>query len=118
MSYTIAWIVAAIAGLVGSICLYMLTRSMRGGVLRSLLCLLPLVLLLVPAPVPAFQDHFAPAFVVAIFESAFVADGQPRAALVILTVALVGASLAIALVARALTGTSGKQKAALDNGDN
>lgn len=118
MSYTIAWIIAAAAGMVGTLGLFVLTRRLGTGVVRNVLCLLPLVLLLVPAPVPAFPEHFAPAFVVAIFESAFVADGHPRAALVILAVALVGATLAIALLSRALSGGPGKRRTVLEKDSN
>jgi hypothetical protein len=118
VSYTIAWIVAGVAGVAGTLVLYVLTRGLRNGVLRNLLCLLPLILLLVPAPVPAFPDNFAPAFVVALFESIFVADGRPRAALVILAIALIGASLAIALLSRALTGIQGKRENTVENNDN
>jgi len=110
VSYTIAWIVALVAGVAGTLVLHVLTRGLHSLLLRNLLCVLPLVVLLVPAPVPAFPDHFAPAFVVAVFESIFVTGGQPRAALVILAVALIGASLAIALLTRALAGLAGKRE--------
>ena len=118
MSYTVAWVVAVVAGLIGTFGLYMLTRKLGNGALRSLVCLLPIVVMLVPAPVPGFAGHFAPAFVVAIFESAFVADGRPRVALVILAVASIGALLAILLVSRALTGTSKKLEVVSDNDGN
>ena len=118
MSYTVAWIVAGIAGLIGTFGLYMLARRFENGSLKNLLCLLPLVLMLVPAPVPGFAGHFAPAFVVAIFESAFVADGRPRVALVILAVALLGAALAILLVSRALAGTPQIGERVTDTSDN
>lgn len=118
MNYTLAWAIATVAALAGTMVLLVLTRSLGRGTFRNLLCLLPAVLMLVPAPVPGYAGYLAPAFVVAIFESAFVAEGQPRAALVILAVALVGATLAVTLLSRALTGTGRKPETALDSGDN
>ena len=76
----------------------------------------PPVLLLVPAPVPGYSANLAPAFVVAIFESLFVAEGRPRAALVILTVAFVGTALATIFLGRALAGR--KPQTVLENTDN
>jgi len=118
VSYSLAWMVAVVAGVIGAGALYVLTRALSSGLLRWLLCLLPPIVLLVPAPVPGFGGYIAPAFVVAIFESVFVADGHPRAALVILAVAACGAALAILLVGRALSGREEMQEITEDNVDN
>lgn len=110
MSYAIAWIVAGGAGLIGALCVWMLTRSSHGGAWKPLLWVLPPVLMLVPAPVPHYPGSFAPAFLVAIFESLFVAEGQPRPALVILAVSAVAAAIVTVLLSRALGGRAVSKK--------
>jgi hypothetical protein len=63
---------------------------------KDLLRWLPPALLLVPAPVPEFPGHYAPAFIVLVFEGLLQADGQSFPALVILLVtALVIAALVV-----------------------
>ncbi|HEY5644462.1 MAG TPA: hypothetical protein VIS76_00845 [Pseudomonadales bacterium] len=115
MSYAIAWIAAGGAGLIGALCVWMLTRSSHGGAWQHLLWVLPPVLMLVPAPVPHYPGNFAPAFVVAVFESLFVAEGQPRPALVILAVSAVAATVVTVLLSRAL-GSRTKSQASAEKG--
>ena len=93
MNYLAAWLVAFTAGLLGLIGLIFLTRPIQTQWLKDLLCWLPPALLLVPAPVPGFVGHYAPAFIVLVFEGLFQANGQAITALVILllTALLVGA---------------------------
>ena len=96
MNYFVAWLVALGAGLIGAVGLFFLTRSIETQWSRDLLRWLPPVLLLVPAPVPDFAGHYAPAFIVLVFEGLFQADGQSLLALVILLVAaLIVAALSI-----------------------
>lgn len=100
MSYLVAWMIVISAGLIGCVALMFLTRSMTTLWLRNLICGLPLVLLLVPAPVPAYSGQFAPAFIVVIFEGLFQTNGQPLAALTIVIAALVLSSALIILASR------------------
>lgn len=87
--YEIAWLVAGAAGLLGTLTMVFWTRHMIHGWLRRCLCVLPVLLLLVPAGIPDFPGNYAPAFVVAVFEALFQVDGQPLAALRILVLTLV-----------------------------
>ncbi len=84
MPYLTAWIVIAGAALLGTVCLYVLTRPVPFAWLRALLRILPPVLLLVPAPVPGHAGNIAPAFVVFVFEALFQQEGQPGLALLVL----------------------------------
>lgn len=95
MNDLFAWGVAVGAGLVGTVAVYFLTRAMQPGRLRRALRLLPLLLLLMPAPVPGYPGHFAPAFIVFVFEAVFQGDGEPLLAGVLLaTAAVLGLLLA------------------------
>ena len=96
MNDLLAWGVAAGAGLLGTVAVYFLTQAMQPGRLRRTLRVLPLFLLLMPAPVPGYGGHFAPAFVVFFFEAVFQGEGQPLLAGVLLAVAaLLGLLLAM-----------------------
>ena len=89
--YTTAWLVAGIAGLLGTVAMLVLTRNLSSAWLRRVLSWLPALLLLLPAEVPGFPGNYAPAFVVLIFEGLFQVDGKPMAAARTLVVAgLVG----------------------------
>lgn len=95
MGEAIAWLIAALAGLAALYCVVRLTRPWRSGFLKAWLrCLAPVALLL-PAPVPGFDGHCAPAFVVALFEAAFQRQGRPQSALAL----LLGGVLLAALLA-------------------
>lgn len=78
--YTTAWLVAGLAGLLGTVAMLVLTRNLSSGWLRRVLSWLPAILLLVPAEVPGFAGNYAPAFVVLTFEGLFQVDGEPMAA--------------------------------------
>jgi hypothetical protein len=82
-------VVAGLAGLFGTLTMVFWTRHLSIGWLRRSLCVLPALLLLVPAGIPDFPGNYAPAFVVAIFEALFQVDGQPLAATRMLILALV-----------------------------
>ena len=98
MSYTIAWLVILGAGLAGTGFLFLLTRGIRAPSIRWVLRVLPLVLMVVPAPVPNYDGQLAPAFVVLIFESLFQSDGEPfTAAMILLGAALAGIALGLLL---------------------
>ena len=77
----IAWLIAALAGAAALFGIVRFTRPWRDSFFKAWLrCLVP-VLLLLPAPVPGFDGHYAPAFVVALFEAAFQRQGRPQLAL-------------------------------------
>jgi hypothetical protein len=96
--YAIAWLVAGTAGVLGTLTMVFWTRCLAHGWLRRALCVLPVLLLLVPARIPDFPDNYAPAFVVAIFEALFQTNGQPLAATRMLILALaVGLIIVFAL---------------------
>ena len=96
--YSIAWLVAGGAGLIGTVTMVFWTRHLNIGWLRRSLCVLPVLLLLVPAAIPDFPGNYAPAFVVAVFEALFQTDGQPLAALRMLLLAfIVGVVIVIGL---------------------
>lgn len=89
MSYVVAWIVALLVGCLGTVSVYFLTRELAPGWAKNMLRSLPGVLLLVPAPVPGFSGHFAPAFIVAIFEGLFQSNGRSLGASTILATTIV-----------------------------
>jgi hypothetical protein len=94
METTVAWIVVALAGLGTLAGIFVLTRSIGNAWLRSLLRCLAAVWLLLPWNIQVVQNEYAPAFIVALFEGVFRADGNPRPALTVLALA----SLAVLIV--------------------
>ncbi len=95
------WIVVAVAAAGVLLGVIMLTRFIRYGWLRWMLRALVAVWLIVPSPIQVVEGHYAPAFVVAIFEGVFNRDGNPMPALTALglsTAVVVIAFLAAALV--------------------
>lgn len=92
MGEFIAWLIAALAGAAALFGVIRFTRPWRGSFFKVWLrCLVP-VLLLLPAPVPGFDGHYAPAFVVALFEAAFQRQGRPQLALGLLFVGILFAA--------------------------
>ena len=87
MEMVVAWIVVAVAGLGTLAGIFMLTRAIETQWLRSLLRCLATVWLLVPWRIEAVDGYFAPAYIVALFEGVFRADGNPRPALIVLALA-------------------------------
>ncbi len=91
MGELIAWAVAAASALPIFIGVCALTRRRRGFA-RAWLRSLCLPLMLTPAPVPGFPGYFAPAYMVALFETLFQIDGQPAQSLKLLLAALLAAT--------------------------
>ena len=89
--------VFAAIGLVVSI--YGFFRKSRFNVVLFFCLVVLLSLLLVPAPIPGYPGDLAPAFLVALFESLFQADGKPLVALRLLGIgSIVGVVLASAII--------------------
>ncbi|MFW6094680.1 MAG: hypothetical protein ACODAC_11960 [Pseudomonadota bacterium] len=95
--YEWAWLAVAVSG---PLALLALGRATRGWLprLRPVVGWLLLVWLLLPAPVPGYPGHYAPAFLVFTFESLFQNPGRPDDAAAIL-LAGTAAALALALLA-------------------
>ena len=95
---TAAWILIAASGLVGGLCFYYSvvlclrnsSDKRRSKVKRFGLYLAAALIcfFVTPAPLPAHEDQFAPAFVVVIFENFFQTQGKPEEAFWILTISL------------------------------
>src|SRR5690349_9448618 len=84
MEYSVAWGVVVAAGIGVLIGVFALTRSLDTGWLRWLIRCLVAVWLLVPWKIQVVDGYYAPAFIVALFEGIFRADGNPRPPLVLL----------------------------------
>ena len=95
MDMMIAWGVVFGAGLATLLCVFVLTRRIPSQWWRTLVRCLAAVWLLMPAGIQVVPGHYAPAFVVALFESAFRAGGNPRPALLLLAI---GSALVLALM--------------------
>ncbi len=87
MDDVVAWGVVALAGLGTLAGVFVLTRSIPNPWLRSLLRCLAAVWLMLPWRIEVVAGHYAPAFVVALFEGVFRADGNARPALTALGLA-------------------------------
>lgn len=98
-AYGWAWlIVAAMVPLA----LFALHRAMRGAwAPRTRLAVLVLLgaVLLLPAPVPSYPGHYAPAFLVFAFESLFQRPGEPGTAGLILAAGAAATLAVIVLIA-------------------
>jgi len=82
------WILIVAAAGGGAAAMYFLLRASPHKLIRDLLIGSMLGVFLLPAPVPGFPGHIAPAFVVAIFEMFMQIDGKPAVALRILGLGL------------------------------
>ncbi len=82
-----AWGVVALAGLGALAGVFVLTRAIPIAWLRSLLRCLAAVWLMVPSKIQVVEAEYAPAFIVALFEGVFRADGNPGPALMALALA-------------------------------
>ena len=93
-----AWILIAAGGLVGGLCFYYSvllcfrnsSDKRRSKVKRFGLYLAAALtcFFITPAPLPAHNEQFAPAFVVVIFENFFQTQGRPEEAFWILTISI------------------------------
>ena len=82
--YVWAWIIVVVAVPLAVYAWLRATRGLPAVATRQGLAWLVGLLLLLPAPVPRFPGHYAPAFLVFVFESLFQQGGNPRAAGLIL----------------------------------
>ncbi len=89
MQYLNAWTVVLLAGGIGWVGLFFLTRGFSPHWLKLLVRILIPLWLVLPAPVPQFPGSYAPAFLIAIFEGLFQVDGQPGQAVRLLLLASV-----------------------------
>jgi len=97
--YGWAWIIVAVAVPVALFALWRATRGMPLPRTRRLIGALLAVWALLPAPVPGYAGHYAPAFLVFAFESLFQNPGDPTTSGIILaagTVATLGLALLLA----------------------
>ena len=94
MALILGWMAIAAGGL------WFLTRGMAAGAFRTILRLVPPLLMLLPAPVPNYEGQMAPAFIVFVFESLFQVKGQPLPAGLILLVGLLVGTVAGAVIGR------------------
>lgn len=93
--YLVAWLTVAVMTLLGAFAFLRATRGLPLAGLWRALALLVAAWMLVPAPVPDFPGHYAPAFFVFLFEAVFQRSGEPRVAGLILAAATVGAAVLI-----------------------
>ncbi len=73
----IAWGVALASAAAAAAILWALTKPLGRGFLRAWLLFTSLALMLTPAPVPGFDGHLAPAFIVLLFEALLQHQGNP-----------------------------------------
>jgi len=91
MDVLIAWSIVVAAGLGALAGVFVLSRRIESALVRSIVRCLAAVWLLLPWSIQVVPGQYAPAFVVALFEGIFRADGSARAP-------LIGLGLASALV--------------------
>lgn len=96
MPYLVAWLVWGVATLLLLAGFIWLTRWIRPAFLKDLLRFLVAGVVLVPAR--GFEDSWAPAWVVFIFEAFLQRDGDPVAAAMMLVVGLALALVALIVV--------------------
>ena len=97
MSEPVAWTAALVAALLAFVGIWALTRPMGSRFLHIWLRAMSLALMLTPAPVPNFEGHYAPAYIVALFESVFQLQGEPAQSLKLLLASCLLATVAAAL---------------------
>lgn len=73
----VAWGVALASAAAAAAILWALTKRLGWGFRRVWLLCTSLALMLTPAPVPGFDGHLAPAFIVLLFEALFQHQGNP-----------------------------------------
>ena len=103
MDVLIAWGVVVFAGLGALAGVFVLSRRIPNELLRSIVRCLAAVWLLLPWSVQVVPGQFAPAFVVAVFEGLFRAEGSARAPLMGLALAsafVLSVFLAVSLLRR------------------
>lgn len=94
--YGWAWVIVGVAVPVALFALHRATRGMPLPRTRRLIGALLAVWAVLPAPIPDYPGHYAPAFLVFAFETLFQRPGDPTTSGVILaagTVATLGVAL-------------------------
>ena len=89
---SIAWGLAAASAAATAAILWALTKRLGCGFWRAWLLCTGLALMLTPAPVPGFDGHLAPAFIVALFEALFQLQGHPGQSFKLLLAACLAAT--------------------------
>ena len=89
--YWIGWVVLVGASFSVSLVVFYWLRLLLGFFSSFLTSTLLFVLLTVPAPIPNYEEYFAPAYVVFIFETFFQIEGLSKMSAQVLIVALVSA---------------------------
>lgn len=85
-----AWIAYGVASLVAFVAWWFLCARLSSMTLRDVLRVIAFAGLATPAPVPGYDGHFAPAWLIALFEAALQREGDPLPAATLLLVATVG----------------------------
>jgi hypothetical protein len=98
MSYAGVWFIVVLFGGLSASGWYMLMRTFGSAYAKILVPAIWLALVLVPAPVPEFSGHYAPAFVVLVFEGLFQSEGNAGVALRLLAAGVCLAVAAVSLV--------------------
>ena len=109
METLIAWGFVFAGGLGALLGVFILTRRVRTQWLRSLVRCLAAIWMLLPWSIQVVEGHYAPAFVVALFEGVFRADGNPRPALAVLIAGT--AVVLLVFLTQALVGAVRRRKA-------
>jgi len=103
MDELIAWGVVVLAGLGALAGVFVLSRRIGSPLVRSSVRCLATVWLLLPWSIQVVPGHYAPAFLVALFEGVFRADGSARAPLIglgLASAAVLSLLLIVSLVRR------------------
>ena len=94
--YSIAWLLIILCTAGGLIGLALLSHRYSWNFTKVLMLAGLVAFFVRPAPVPGYDGHLAPAFVVMIFEALFQTDGAPAASVRIL---LLSVSVTLCLTA-------------------
>jgi hypothetical protein len=81
MDVLVAWGAVVLAGLGALAGVFVLSRRIKNDLVRSIVRCLAAVWLLLPWSIQVVPGHYAPAFLVALFEGLFRAEGSARAPL-------------------------------------
>lgn len=86
--YSIAWLLIVLCTAGGLVGLALLSRRFAWNWTKVLMLAGLVAFFVTPAPVPGYDGHLAPAFVVMIFEALFQTDGVPAASVRILLLSI------------------------------
>jgi hypothetical protein len=85
-----AWFVYGGAALATFVAWYALCARIGSVTVRDVLRVVVFATLVTPAPVPGYDGHLAPAWLVALFEAFLQREGDPLPAATLLLIAIVG----------------------------